>query len=73
RATGSLGEGTTSGIYVTIGDNLFDESATIAEHGLFSQAAVGGTLFDRTVFTAITILPTLTCRSTYTLTFGSGG
>lgn len=74
RATGTLGEGTTSGIFVTIGDNLFDESATIAEHGILSQAAVGGgTLFDRTVFTALTILPTLTCRSTYTLTVSSGG
>ena len=74
RATGSLGEGTTSGIFSTVGDNLFDESATIAEHGILSQAAVGGgVLFDRTVFTALTILPTLTCRSTYLLTFGSGG
>ncbi len=73
RATGTLGEGATSGIFVTTGDNLFDESATIAEHGLLSQAAVGGTLFDRTVFTALTILPTLTCRSTYSLTINSGG
>lgn len=73
RATGSIGEGVTSGIFSTIGDNLFDESATIAEHGILSQAAIGGVLFDRTVFTAITILPTFTCRSTYLLTIASGG
>lgn len=50
RATGSLTEGAGANIFRSVGTNTVDASATIAEHGLLSQAATGGgTLWDRSV------------------------
>lgn len=73
RATGSLGEGATANIFRSIGTATFDASAAITEHGLFSQAATGGgTLWDRSVFSAINVVSGDAIQFTYEVTFTSG-
>lgn len=58
----------------SVGTATFDASASITEHGLMSQAATGGgSLFDRSVFTAIAVLSGDSIQFTYTLTLSSGG
>ncbi len=74
RATGTLAEGATGNIYRTVGTNTFDASATITEHGVFSQAATGGgTLLDRSKFTGIGVVSGNSLQSTYDFTLTSGG
>lgn len=74
RATGTLGEGATSNILSVTGTNTFDNTASITEVGIFSQAATGGgTLFDRSVVTAIPVVATDTITWTYQLTLNAGG
>lgn len=73
RATGSLGEGATANIFRSIGTATFDASAAITEHGLFSQAATGGgTLWDRSVFSAINVVSGDAIQFTYEVSFTSG-
>lgn len=57
-----------------IGTNTLDETpgAALREHGLFSSSS-GGTLLDRSVYAAITLVSGDALQSTYTLTFTSGG
>jgi len=74
RATGTLAEGASANIYRTVGTNSVDGSATIVEHGVFSQAATGGgTLLDRSVFGGIGLTSGNSLQSTYELTLASGG
>ena len=73
RATGSQ---TTNGttVYRTIGTLTFDASAAITEHGILSQAATGGgTLWDRSVFSAINVVSGDSIQFTYDLTLTAGG
>lgn len=73
RATGSLAEGATGNIFKTIGTVLFDGSAAVTEHGIFSQAATGGgTLWDRSIFSAINVVSGDAIQATYSATFTSG-
>jgi hypothetical protein len=52
----------------------FDATAAITEHGLFSQAATGGgTLWDRTVFSAINVVSGDSIQFAYSLTVSAGG
>lgn len=52
----------------------FDGSAAITEHGIFTQAATGGgTLLDRSVFSAINVASGDSIQFTWTLTLNSGG
>lgn len=52
----------------------FDATAAITEHGLFSQAATGGgTLFDRSVFSAINVISGDSISFEYTVSFTAGG
>jgi hypothetical protein len=60
------------GQYRTIGTITFNANFAITEHGLFS-ASSGGTLWDRTVFSAINVANTDAIQFTYTLTINSGG
>ena len=47
----------------------FDATAAIVEHGIFSQAATGGgTLLDRSVFSAINVASGDSIQFTYDLT-----
>ncbi len=74
RATGSLTEGASANIFRTVGTNTVDASAAITEHGIFSQAATGGgTLLDRSVFSAVNLANGDSLQSTYDLTINSGG
>jgi len=72
RATGTLaGSGAT---FTSVGTATFDATAAITEHGLFSQSATGGgTLFDRSVFSAINVVSGDSIQFTYTVTLTSGG
>lgn len=74
RATGSLTEGASANIFRTVGTVVFDASAAITEHGVFSQAATGGgTLLDRSVFAAINVQSGDSIQFTYELTLSAGG
>lgn len=58
----------------TVGTVTFDNTAAITEHGIFSQAATGGgTLWDRSTFSAINVVSADSIQFTYTCTFSSGG
>ena len=53
RATGSTTE-VSQLVYQTVGTNTLDSGApAVTEHGVFTQATVGGVLLDRSVFAAI--------------------
>jgi hypothetical protein len=73
RATGSTTENAAN-IYRTVGTNAVDSAVSITEHGIFSQAATGGgTLWDRSLFTAVALASGDSLQSTYDGTFTSGG
>lgn len=60
--------------YRTTGTVTFDASAAIVEHGIFTQAATGGgTLLDRSVFSAINVASGDSIQFQYTITVNSGG
>lgn len=72
RATGTQGE-SSANVATSIGTVTFDGSAAITEHGLFSQAATGGgTMFDRSLFSAINVVSGDSIQFTYSLTLTSG-
>lgn len=74
RATGTLAEGASGNIFRTVGTVTFDATAAITEHGVFSQAATGGgTLWDRSVFSAINVVSGDSIQFTYEATFSAGG
>lgn len=74
RATGTTTEGASANIFRSVGTVTFDASAAITEHGLFSQAATGGgTLWDRSVFSAINVVSADSIQFTYDATFSAGG
>lgn len=73
RATGTRSQ-PAANQYRTVGTLTFDASAAITEHGIFSQAATGGgTLWDRSVFSAINVVSGDSIQATYTVTVSSGG
>lgn len=73
RATGTSSQ-PAANQYRSTGTLTFDASAAITEHGLFSQAATGGgTLWDRSVFSAINVVSGDSIQTQYTLTVNSGG
>ena len=75
RGVGSLAEGPGgSNVLRTVGSNLYDQSASIAEWGLFDQHSVGGgDLFDRAVFGAMALDPGDSTTWTFDCTFPAGG
>jgi hypothetical protein len=75
RPTGS--QSSSTNVYTTVGTVTPDSGGTLAitEHGLFSQAATGGgTLWDRTVFSAVNVVGGSgdAIQFTYTSTFPGG-
>jgi hypothetical protein len=73
RATGTTTENA-SNIYETVATNEVDAAVAITEHGILSQAATGGgTLLDRSVFSAVNLASGDRLESTYRLTINSGG
>lgn len=74
RGTGSLTEGASGNIFRTAAVNSVDSAVNITEHGVFSQAAVGGgVLLDRTMFTAIPLASGDGLNTTYDFTITPGG
>lgn len=72
RATGSQTENSAN-VYRTVGTNQVDASVAITEHGIFTQAATGGgTLLDRSVFSAVNLTSGESLESTYDITFTAG-
>jgi len=73
RATGTRSQ-PTAPQYRSVGTLTFDASAAVTEHGLFSQAATGGgTLWDRSLFSAINVASGDSIQFTYTVSLSSGG
>lgn len=74
RPTGSLTEGASANIFRTVGTSTLDASATIAEHGIFSQAAnSGGVLWDRSLTGGQALGSGDSIQTTYDATCSSGG
>jgi hypothetical protein len=77
RATGTLTEGASANIFRSVGTNTLDSGTpAVTEHGLFSQAATGGgTLWDRSVFSAINLNGANGdgLQTTYDMTASAGG
>ena len=73
RATGTFSQ-PSANVSQSVATNTVDASASVAEHGVFTQAATGGgTLLDRSQFTAIALVSGDSLQSTYAITFTSGG
>ena len=72
RAAGTKTEGASANIYRTVGTITYSASYAITEHGVFS-ASTGGTLLDRSVFSAINVAANDSIEFTYELTVNSGG
>lgn len=73
RATGTRSQ-PSANQYRSVGTLTFDNTAAVTEHGLFSQAATGGgTLWDRSVFSAINVVSLDSIQFTYTVTVSAGG
>lgn len=73
RATGTKSKPSANKLR-SVGTVTFDASAAITEHGLLSQASTGGgTLWDRSVFSAINVASGDSIQFTYDATFSSGG
>lgn len=74
RATGSLTEGASANIFRSVGTNTVDAApaAALREHGLFS-AASAGTLWDRSLYAAITLASGDGLQATYDMTASAGG
>jgi hypothetical protein len=73
RATGTKSQPTANAMR-TVGTLTFDASAAVVEHGVFTQAATGGgTLLDRSTFSAVNVVSGDSIQATYTLTLSSGG
>lgn len=74
RATGTLTEGATANVFRTVATNNVDATVAITEHGIFTQAATGGgTLLDRSVFSAVNLVSGDGLQTQYDLTFTAGG
>lgn len=74
RATGTLAEGAGANVFRSVGTNAVDATVAITEQGMFSQAATGGgTLLDRSVFSALNLVSGDSLQTTYDFTVSSGG
>lgn len=72
RATGTKSQPAANQLR-SIGTISYTSTLAITEHGLFDQAAQGGTLWDRSVFSAINVVNGDSIQFTYTCTVSAGG
>jgi len=73
RATGTRSTPSAT-VFRSVGTLTFDATAAVVEHGILSQAATGGgTLWDRSVFSAINVASGDSIQFTYDLTLTAGG
>lgn len=70
-SSSSVGEGASANIVQLVGTISFTSTLAIVEHGIFS-AASGGTLWDRSVFSAINVVNGDAIQFTYECTFPAG-
>lgn len=61
-----------AGVYRSVGTMAYVSTLAITEHGIFSASTVG-TLWDRSVFTAINVISGDSIQFTYDLTCTAGG
>jgi len=75
RPTGSLGElAGNANVFETTATITVSSAVAITEHGIFSQAAVGGgVLLDKTLFAAVNLASGESLQAQYDLTFAAGG
>jgi len=75
RPTGSLGElAGNANVFETTATITVSSAVAITEHGIFSQAAVGGgVLLDKTLFAAVNLASGESLQAQYDLTFTAGG
>jgi len=71
RSTGTQVEGAANE-YKSVATDTYAGSFAITEHGLFN-ASTGGTLMDRTVFSAINVVSGDKIEFTFSVSFSSGG
>jgi hypothetical protein len=71
RATGTQSN-PSAPVYRTVGTISFTSTLAITEHGVFS-ASSSGTLWDRSVFSAINVVSGDSIQFTYNLTINAGG
>jgi len=71
RATGTQSN-PSAPVYRTVGTISFTSTLAITEHGIFS-ASSSGTLWDRSVFSAINVVSGDSIQFTYNLTINAGG
>lgn len=72
RATGTKSQ-PSANVLRTVGTITYTSTLAITEHGLFDQAAQGGSLWDRHTFSAINVVNTDQIQFQYDLTVNSGG
>lgn len=73
RATGSTTTGGSSNVYRTVGTLTADATIAAVEHGIFTQSATGGgTLWDRSIFSTVTLASGDSLQATYDCTFAAG-
>lgn len=72
RVAGTQSTPGSTNIYRSVATTSFTSSLAITEHGIFS-AVTSGTLFDRTLFSAINVVNGDSIQATYDLTLPSGG
>ena len=73
RATGTTTE-TSANVFRSVGTNTVDNTVSVAEHGIFSQAATGGgTLWDRSLTGTQSLSSGDSLQTTYDCTVSSGG
>lgn len=72
RATGTRSQ-PAANQYRSTGTLTFDGSVAVVEHGLFTQAATGGgTMLDRSVYSAVNVVSGESIQFAYTFTLTSG-
>lgn len=73
RATGTTTEASAS-VFRSVGTNTVDATVSVAEHGLFSQAATGGgVMWDRSLTGTQSLSSGDSLQTTYDCTVSSGG
>lgn len=75
RPSGSTGEQSgNANVFETSATITVSASSSVTEHGIFSQAAVGGgVMLDRSVFSPVNLSAGESLQTTYSLSFPSGG
>lgn len=68
RVSGTQIEGAAADIFKTVATITYDDAYAITEHGVFSDTS-GGTLMDRSVFSAINVANTDQIEFTYQIEF----